>query len=113
MSGRRWGRLPDVMLAGLRNSNWRVCGGVSQSGRGALPGLPTILELPDTMDDLQLADLDLDGKLDVVGISANAGLLIVVLNGRPGATGTFDNTFRLVRRLGLRRGRWRWGNAGK
>ncbi|HNN98120.1 MAG TPA: VCBS repeat-containing protein [Pseudomonadota bacterium] len=86
--------LPDVVLAGLRNSTAGFVAVFRNQGAGRLPGLPKILELPDTMDDLQLADLDLDGTLDVVGISASASLLIVVLNDGQGNF-TFDKTFAL------------------
>lgn len=70
----------DVVLAGLRASTAGFVAVYRNQGGGKLAGTPQILEVPDTVDDLQLADMDRDGAVDVVGISASAGLLLLVFN---------------------------------
>lgn len=84
--------LPDLVVAGLRSRTSGFVGVFRNQGGGKLATAPQILELPDTLDDLQLADMDRDGAVDVVAISASSGLLILVLNDGQGNF-KLDNAF--------------------
>lgn len=73
------GRL-DLVVTGLRNTTQGFRALFINQGAGKLPAQPTILEFARTIDDLQLADVNKDGALDIAMISASAQQLIVSYN---------------------------------
>lgn len=86
---------PDVVTAGLRSTTQGFVALHVNQGAGTLATPPTFLDFSRTIDDVQLADLNMDGALDVVALSASSQQLFVVQNDTAGnfttaATRTVD-----------------------
>lgn len=70
----------DIVVTGLRSTTQGFMAFFINQGADKFPIQPSFLDFPRTIDDLQLADMNGDGWLDVVALSVGAQELIVIRN---------------------------------
>jgi hypothetical protein len=85
----------DIVVSGLRSGTQGFIGIFLNQGSGKLPAQPVLLEFSRTIDDLQVADLNQDGAVDIAALSASGKQVFVMLNDGAGsfnlaATSTID-----------------------